>query len=442
MKKYLLTMAAMLIMGSMNAQEIMNMQLADGRTMSVPVVNISKVYFDTTLVKSSAEFYELQMLKQHITSCNDALGGTFNATHFTNLNKSLTRLLKLSLFNDSTVKKLNERIQDRIQANMVKMDTIKSPTYYEKRLMGIGYEYETTYNFPNVHFVYNTTTKSWDVSELTNDIVISYPETDGTLTTVTITPKSDVFTEVAALSVLQLATPSKSKIYYRVKLCNDYTVNITRGNTTLASGETAHWDANTYGQSRCTKISLNIGNYCLTCNRTAEEREGINKCSASVSKDGTNLISANYNTQYTNQLDIVNLVVDCFGKIQLKGGISKYAKTIPYLNAAIRADDSTTIAQYADSLNQNVKLALYYDNIDKKIADCSMGAGSIGTDYWTLLPYVIFEGVGTPTSFVHELTLKEVGGIYELVRSFNSDVLFGFLNIFQQFQSAVASHNK
>lgn len=452
MKKYLLTMAAMLVMGSMNAQEIMNLQLADGRTMGIPVANVSKVYFDTTLVASSAEFYELQKFKQHITACNDALGGVFNASNFTNLNKSLTRLLSLSLFNESTVKKLQERIMDRIQANMVKLDTIKSPNTVAKALMAMGYEYMTAYNFPNIHFVYNVTTKSWDVSELTNDIVISYPEADGTLTTVTITPKSDVYSEVSALAVLQSATPSKSKIYYKVKLCSDYTINVTRGNETLASGEVTHGNANSVGMSPTTNISLNIGNYDLAFSKTEPEGDSVNgssesacqKNSVSVSKDGTKLISANYDTQFIRkgiQLNIVNLVLDCFGKIQLKGGITDYMGTIPYFIGAIRANDSTTIAQYADSINRNVKLAQYYDNIDTKVADCSMGAGTIGTNYWTLMPYVTFESVGTPTSFVHELTLKEVGGVYELFRSFNSDVLFGFLNIFQQFQSAITPNN-
>lgn len=442
MKKYILTMAAILVMGSMNAQEIMNIKMADGRIMGVPTANISKVYFDTTQVKADTEFSELQMFKQHIKDCNDKLGEYFNSANFTNLNSSLTRLLNLSLFNDSTVKKLNQRIQDRIQANMVKLDTIKIPNDFEKILIKNGYVYETSYNFPNVHFIYNATTKDWDVSELTKDIVISYPETDGALTTVTITPKSDAYSEIASMAVIQGATLSKSNIFYRVKLCNDYTINVTCGNETLASGEVTHGDINIIGMSRSTNISLNIANYSLTCNRTAEEGTGMNKCSASISKNGTNLISLNFETQYTtNQFNLTNLALDCFGKIQLKGKVSKYPRTVRYFNAAILAEDSATVTQYCDSINQNVKFALYYDNVDNKIGDFSMNAGSMGT-YWTPFPCITFETVGRPSSFFKELTLKEIGGVYELARSFSNDVIFGLINVFRQFQSEVVSNQE
>lgn len=454
MKKYLLTMAAIMVMGSMNAQEVMNLKMTDGRTVGVPVEKVNKVYFDTMQVKPSEEVQELQAFKQHLTLCNDKLGENFDASNLVDLNSSLTRLLNLTLLNDSTVKKLNERIQNRIQANMVKLDTIKNPTNYEKSLMAIGYEYETTYNFPNVHFVYNTTTKSWDVSELTDDIMISYPEKDGTLTTIVITPKSDIYKEVATLRSLQTATPAKSKIIYRVKFCRDYTINITRGNEALVLGEVTHGDTN-FEMSFDTNITMNIGKYCLKYSKSAVAGTGTSessplpftKDSVAIYKDGTKLISADYNMEFVSNnnvdyLNVKNLVVDFFGNIQLKGGISNYIKTIPYLTAAIHSADSATIAQYTDSLNQNVKLGLYYDNVDKKIGDCSMGAGTIGIDSWTVLPYITFETVGTPTSFIQELTLKELGGIYSLYKSFNRDVIFGLINNIRKFQSAVASNQQ
>ena len=65
-KKLFLALAVLFAVGEMQAQEVMNLKLADGKTLEIPVEDISKVYFDTTASIGSKTFREMLLLKQHI----------------------------------------------------------------------------------------------------------------------------------------------------------------------------------------------------------------------------------------------------------------------------------------------------------------------------------------------------------------------------------------
>ena len=81
-KKLFLALAVLFAVGEMQAQEVMNLKLADGKTLEIPVEDISKVYFDTTASIGSKTFREMLLLKQHIAACNNALGEDFKASNF------------------------------------------------------------------------------------------------------------------------------------------------------------------------------------------------------------------------------------------------------------------------------------------------------------------------------------------------------------------------
>src|SRR5574344_531299 len=322
MKKFILAMAAMLAVGSISAQEVMKVEMTNGRGIEIPVDQIGKVHFESTSSGAGADIRELEILKTKIAECNNVLGENFKASKFTNVNKSLERLLALSLFNSDTRAKLHERVKSQIEKNMEKLDTVtnnddiysyygykyvttykfpnvhftykttnnswdvtddvndiqitytetdgtqttvsfvpQSDTYVEVAALWsiengtkatnnddiysyYGYKYVTTYKFPNVHFTYKTTNNSWDVTDDVNDIQITYPEADGTQTTVSFVPQSDTYVEVAALWSIENGTKATNNIYYRILLCKDYLVKITRGTETIVEGE-IHHDVNT-----------------------------------------------------------------------------------------------------------------------------------------------------------------------------------------------------
>lgn len=443
-KKLFLALAVLFAVGGMQAQEVMNLKLADGKTLEIPVEDISKVYFDTTASIGSKTFREMLLLKQHIAACNNALGEDFTASNFTNLNKSLERLLALSLFNDSVKAKLHERVRAQIDATMMNMDTVKHTEVLRK----LGFRYLAIYQFPKVHFSYNTTTKNWDVSEGADDIQISYPESDGTMTKVTITPKSDKYVEVGVLASLLAACPTKDSIYHVVLICEKYNVNVTRGTETIISGDIYHKigynpNAGNLIYSTESTISLNIGGYNLSYAISPENVvESVYHQSVSISKDGTNLITASLNCDSPLTTNLIrnytDINADFFGKIQLKGKILDTYKTVADFRSALAAKDSATIALYADSLNQNVKFDLYYDNIDTKVADNKLYVGTIGSDYYMLLPEVKFAGQSDYVPFVQRLTLKEIGGVFELYKSFNRDVIFGLFGLIQQLKTSAS----
>src|SRR5574344_419059 len=158
--------------------------------------------------------------------------------------------------------------------------------------------------------------------------------------------------------------------------------------------------------------------------------------------DGTNLITASLNCDSPLTTNLIrnytDINADFFGKIQLKGKILDTYKTVADFRSALAAKDSATIALYADSLNQNVKFDLYYDNIDTKVADNKLYVGTIGSDYYMLLPEVKFAGQSDYVPFVQRLTLKEIGGVFELYKSFNRDVIFGLFGLIQQLKTSAS----
>lgn len=85
-----------------------------------------------------------------------------------------------------------------------------------------------------------------------------------------------------------------------------------------------------------------------------------------------------------------------------------------------------------------MKFDLYYDNIDTKVADNKLYVGTIGSDYYMLLPEVKFAGQSDYVPFVQRLTLKEIGGVFELYKSFNRDVIFGLFGLIQQLKTSAS----
>ena len=447
MKKFILAMAAMLAVGSISAQEVMKVEMTNGRGIEIPVDQIGKVHFESTSSGAGADIRELEILKTKIAECNNVLGENFKASKFTNVNKSLERLLALSLFNSDTRAKLHERVKSQIEKNMEKLDTVTNNddiySYY-------GYKYVTTYKFPNVHFTYKTTNNSWDVTDDVNDIQITYTETDGTQTTVSFVPQSDTYVEVAALWSIENGTKATNNIYYRILLCKDYLVKITRGIETIVEGE-IHHDVNTnpeidvYPYAQKSDVNLKIGDYNVVYTMDKTDKESTYKESVKISKGATDFITASCTatsvevTDTSSDVDMSDINLNLFGKIQLKGSIKSKNQFNANLRSAFASKDSTTIAGYCDAMNKSAELSFYYDGKDTKIGENNLYVGTIGNDYYMMLPQVKFEGQDKYVPFVQELTLKDVGGVFELYKSFNRDVIFGLINLINQFTTAATS---
>lgn len=454
MKKFILTIVIMLTVGCINAQEIMQVHMANGRSIKVPVTKIDSISFDTLNTHSNTLTGQLEILKGKIVDCNDMLGNNYDVSYFNTVNKSLVRLVQLCLNCDSITSRLQDKSDSLAEENKVELDTVETGHFSTLRnqLMSLGYHYATFYKFPNMHFDYDAETKTWTITDETPDIQINYQEADGLKTTISVTPMSDKYVSTANGQILKNSESLISNCFYDVLVCSHYNVKIVRGDKTLLSGEVIHGVSNTddkFSDTGSTEMNLDINDYHFSFVKTTAGENGMQPVKLSFTKDTQNLLTVNYDilrskTSAQNS-DMKNFSVDLFGKIQLKGEINNVSNIGSYLHSAFATRDSSELALYADSLNNNIKIGLYYDGNDKIVANNQLYVGQLIGNSYFLLPELKFVGQSEYVTFgklLTGLTLDDIDGVYNLYLSINRDMIVNAVELVSQIYKVVKEYYK
>jgi hypothetical protein len=196
-------------------------------------------------------------------------------------------------------------------------------------------------------------------------------------------------------------------------------------------------------------MNLDINDYHFSFVKTTAGENGMQPVKLSFTKDTQNLLTVNYDilrskTSAQNS-DMKNFSVDLFGKIQLKGEINNVSNIGSYLHSAFATRDSSELALYADSLNNNIKIGLYYDGNDKIVANNQLYVGQLIGNSYFLLPELKFVGQSEYVTFgklLTGLTLDDIDGVYNLYLSINRDMIVNAVELVSQIYKVVKEYYK